>query len=102
MSKTRTKNHKKGNPCINHPNIFNTQECERCHEYFCPECFIEDWSVNFFQQFIGQKRDFVQKIYCKPCQKRVTRIRMIAYIGLLLLFGGPIMLWLITAVLFRI
>ncbi len=102
MAKTKEKQHRKGRGCVNHSNNFETKECERCHEYFCPDCYIEDWSVNFFQQFVGQKRNFVKKIYCKPCRNRVIRIRMIAYLGLLILFGGPVVLWLISAILFQI
>lgn len=101
MAKARSKKRKKGQACVNHPNNFETKECERCDNFFCEDCIVEDWSVNFFQQFIGQKRDFVQKIYCKPCYKRVVRIRMIAYVGLLVLFGGPVVLWIITNILFR-
>ena len=101
MTNKKSKKRNTGQACINHQNDFETKECERCHEHFCPKCFVEDWSVNFFQQFIGQKQDFVQKIYCKPCQRRVVRIRMIAYIGLLFLFGGPIVLWFISAIILR-
>ncbi|MFX1282067.1 MAG: hypothetical protein ACFFB5_00365 [Promethearchaeota archaeon] len=102
MTKKKEKQLRKGHMCVNHPNNFETKECERCNEYFCSDCYIEDWSVNFFQQFLGQKRDFIQKIYCKPCYNRVMRVRMIAYLGLLLLFGGPIVLWLLSSVLSRI
>ena len=102
MNKKKSKKKKTGQPCINHPDHFETKECERCNEYFCSECYVEDWSTNFFHQFIGQKRDFIQKFYCQPCRKRVVRIRVIAYLGLLLLFGGPIVLWLIQSILFRI
>lgn len=101
MAKKRSKTQKKGQSCVNHPNRFETKECERCDDFFCEDCIIEDWSVNFFQQFIGQKRDFVKKTYCKPCYNRVVRIRMIAYVGLLVLFGGPIVLWLISNFFFR-
>ncbi|MFX1517768.1 MAG: hypothetical protein ACFFC6_15805 [Promethearchaeota archaeon] len=101
MTTQRSTKRKKGQACVNHPNRFETKECERCNEFFCEECIIEDWSVNFFQQFIGQKRDFIQKTYCKPCYRRVAQIRMIAYIGLLVLFGGPIALWFISNVFFR-
>ncbi|MFW9905909.1 MAG: hypothetical protein ACFFFH_16425 [Candidatus Thorarchaeota archaeon] len=101
MSKKRSKKEKKGQACVNHPNTFETKECERCKNYFCEECIIEDWSVNFFHQFLGQKRNFVHKTYCKPCYKRVVLIRMIAYAGLLALFGGPVVLWILINIFFR-
>ena len=88
--KTRKIGKKQGPPCVNHPDNCNTQECERCKKFFCSECIVEDWHENFFSQFIGQKRDFIQKIYCKPCEKRVRRIRVIASVGILFLFGLPI------------
>jgi hypothetical protein len=96
-SKTR-KIAKKGQPCVNHPNNLKTEECERCHRFFCEECYVEEWHETFFQQFIGQKREIVKNIYCKPCRKRVVRIRMIAYIGILLLFFLPIILWLSVSI----
>ena len=98
MTKKKSKNLKTGEVCINHPDNYETKECERCHEFFCADCITEDWSTNFFQQFIGQKRDFIQKIYCHPCRTRVVRIRVLAYLMLLLLFAGPIVLWLISSI----
>ena len=86
---------KSGKPCINHSKNYDTTECERCHEYFCTECIVEDWHESFFSQFLGQKREFVKKDYCIPCQKRVVRIRLLSYIGLLALFGIPVILWLL-------
>ena len=88
---------KQGPVCTNHSTRFDTEECDRCHKFFCADCSVEDWHENFFSQFIGQKRDFIKKNYCKPCQKRVVRIRLAAYIGLLLMFGLPILLWLLIS-----
>lgn len=88
---------KAGEPCINHSDNFNTEECERCHKFFCSECIIEDWHESFLTQFIGQKREFNRKKYCFSCQKRVVRVRLIGYIGLLLLFGLPIVLWFLSS-----
>ncbi|MHA2306020.1 MAG: hypothetical protein ACXACU_11570 [Candidatus Hodarchaeales archaeon] len=95
MSTKRKKGKEKGYPCVNHPKNYDTEECERCQRFFCAECYIEDWQENFLHQFIGQKRDFIQKIYCIPCQKRVGRVRMIAYLGLLAIFVTPFAIWLI-------
>ncbi|UCE13090.1 MAG: hypothetical protein JSV04_12970 [Candidatus Heimdallarchaeota archaeon] len=93
MPKKKRKESKQGPACVNHEDRFDTEECERCHEFYCPNCYVEDWHENFLQQFVGQKRDFIQRIYCTSCQKRVVRVRLIAYIGLLLLFGTPFVLW---------
>ncbi len=89
---------KKGSVCVNHSGSYDTKECERCHKFFCTDCIVEDWHENFFSQFIGQKRDFIQKYYCKPCQTRVVRIRLAGYIGLLLMFGLPVVLWVLLSV----
>ncbi|MHA2225574.1 MAG: hypothetical protein ACXAC8_10250 [Candidatus Hodarchaeales archaeon] len=97
MAKKKRTKQKKELSCVNHPDRFETAECERCHQHYCSECYVEDWSVNFFQQFIGQKRNFVQKVYCEPCQKRVVRVRMVAYLGLLVLFGAPFVVMLLMA-----
>lgn len=98
MSQRKHRSSKKDLACINHPANLDTKECERCHNYFCSECYIEDWHETFFQQFVGQKREMVKKIYCVPCQKRVIRVRMIAYIGLLVLFLSPVLLWALIAI----
>ncbi|MHA2176260.1 MAG: hypothetical protein ACXACP_01285 [Candidatus Hodarchaeales archaeon] len=95
--KTRKIGKKQGPACANHPNNHNTEECERCKKFFCSDCIVEDWHENFFSQFIGQKRKYIQKIYCKPCEKRVVRIRLLANFGLLILFGLPIVLWLLIS-----
>ena len=42
MTMKRSKKRKKGQACINHPNIFETKECERCDEFFCDDCIVED------------------------------------------------------------
>ena len=89
------KKRKKGFACTNHQNNYETKQCERCDQYFCEECYVEDWHENFLHQFIGQKRDFVKRIYCLPCQKRVVRVRLIAYLGILLVFAIPFVLWFI-------
>ena len=86
---------KSGKPCVNHKTRYDTVECERCHEFFCPDCVVEDWSENFLLQFVGRKRDFIKKDYCILCEKRVVRVRLFGYIALLLLFGLPILLWLL-------
>jgi hypothetical protein len=91
--KKRKLSKKRGSACVNHPNNFETKKCERCHQFFCSECFIEDWHENFLSQFVGQKRDFIKKIYCIPCQKRVVRVRLLAYSGLLVLFVLPFVIW---------
>ena len=88
---------KPGKPCVNHNSNYTTVECERCHKYFCSECTVEDWHESFFSQFVGQKRSFSKKDYCIPCQKRVVRVRLFGYIGLLSLFGLPIVLWLMLS-----
>ena len=94
MSQKKQKRLKKRGPaCINHPANFETKKCERCKQYFCSECFVEDWHKNFLSQFVGQKRDFIKKIYCIPCQKRVVRVRLLAYSGLLILFVLPFVIW---------
>ena len=98
MSKRKDKKKEIGPACVNHPDNYNAKECERCRKYFCSECYIEDWQENFLHQFVGQKRDFIKKIYCKPCQKRVARVRMIAYIGLLGLFGTPFVIYMILSI----
>lgn len=97
MTKLKRIKTKKSHPCINHPNINETKECERCHQYFCSNCYLEDWHETFFGQFLARKREVVKTIYCKPCQKRVVRIRMIAYLGLLTLFTLPIVIWVLMA-----
>ncbi|MFX0084731.1 MAG: hypothetical protein ACFFAU_03580 [Candidatus Hodarchaeota archaeon] len=98
MSKMKDKKKEKGSSCVNHPDNYDTEECERCRKFFCSECYIEDWQENFLHQFIGQKRDFIKKIYCEPCQKRVRRVRMIAYLGLLGLFVTPFVIWFILSI----
>ena len=95
MSHKKGRKKEKGVACVNHPDNYDTKECERCDKFFCSECYVEDWQENFLHQFIGQKRDFIKKIYCNPCQKRVLRVRVIAYLGLLALIGGPFFLWFI-------
>jgi hypothetical protein len=95
--KSRRISRKQGPVCTNHKNRFDTKECERCHKFFCSDCIIEDWHENFFSQFIGQKRDFIKKNYCHPCQKRVVRIRLAGYIGLLIMFGLPVVLWMLIS-----
>ena len=97
MSTKRKKRKEKGQPCINHPNNYDTEECDRCQQFFCSECYVEDWQENFLQQFIGQKRNFQKKFYCYSCQRRVNRVHMIAYLGLLALFVTPILIWLILS-----
>ncbi|MHA1995002.1 MAG: hypothetical protein ACW97Z_10710 [Candidatus Hodarchaeales archaeon] len=82
--KDRRISRKQGPVCANHTDRFDTKECDRCHKFFCTE-------------FIGKKRDFIKKIYCHPCQKRVVRIRMAGYIGLLLMFGLPVVLWVLIS-----
>jgi len=94
----RTIKRTKGISCVNHPDNIETQECERCHKYFCQECLIEDWSENFYQQFLGKKRQFTSKIYCRPCQKRVNRARVITSIILLTLLISPLLLWALVAI----
>ncbi|MHA2138200.1 MAG: hypothetical protein ACXABU_08435 [Candidatus Hodarchaeales archaeon] len=95
--KDRRISRKQGPVCANHTDRFDTKECDRCHKFFCTDCNVEDWHENFFSQFIGKKRDFIKKIYCHPCQKRVVRIRMAGYIGLLLMFGLPVVLWVLIS-----
>ena len=91
--KTRKSSKKRGLACVNHSANLVTKECERCHKFFCSECYIEDWHESFLTQFVGQKRDFIKKIYCKPCQKRVVRVRLIGYSGLLIIFILPFVIW---------
>jgi hypothetical protein len=98
MTKFKRKISKKGTPCVNHPKNLVTQECERCHQYFCSECYVEDWHETFFHQFLAQKREVVKTIYCIPCQKRVVRVRMIAYIGFLSILLLPIIIVVIMAI----
>ena len=95
--KQRKISKKAGQSCVNHNDNFITEECERCHKFFCSDCIVEDWHESFFTQFVGQKRAFTKKNYCIPCQKRVVRVRLIGYSGLLLLFGLPIVLWLLIS-----
>jgi hypothetical protein len=95
--KSRKISKKPGVSCANHSDNYITVECERCHEFFCSECMVEDWHENFFTQFIGQKRNFSKKDYCIPCEKRVVRVRLLSYFGLLSLFGLPIVLWLLLS-----
>ena len=94
----RTIKRTKGIPCVNHPDNIETQQCERCHKYFCQDCLIEDWNENFYQQFLGKKRQFTSKTYCKACQKRVIRARLITSIILLALFMSPLILWALIAI----
>ncbi|MHA1972339.1 MAG: hypothetical protein ACTSW1_05065 [Candidatus Hodarchaeales archaeon] len=95
MRKIKRKAVKKGKPCFNHPNNFETEECERCHKFFCSECYVEDWNENFYQQFLGKKREFIKRIYCKSCHRRIIRIRIIAAAGVLALFLIPFIIWVI-------
>jgi hypothetical protein len=91
--KTRKISKKRGVACTNHSDNFETKECERCKKFFCSDCYVEDWHESFLSQFVGQKREFVKKIYCKPCQKRVVRVRLIGYGGLLLILVLPFVIW---------
>lgn len=97
MSTKRKKKKEKGHSCVNHRDNYETKECDRCQQFFCSECYTEEWQENFLHQFIGQKRDFIMKIYCIPCQRRVNRVHMIAYLGLLALFVIPFTIWLILS-----
>ena len=91
--KARKISKKRGVACTNHSDNFMTKECERCKKFFCSDCYVEDWHESFLSQFVGQKREFIQKIYCKPCQKRVVRVRLIGYSGLLLILVLPLVIW---------
>ncbi len=100
MSTKKPKRKEQSQPCSNHPSNADTEECERCHKFFCAECYIEDWHENFLYQFVGKKREFVKRVYCSPCQKRVQRMRLIAYLGLFILLVGPFILWFILNIFF--
>ncbi|MFX0170776.1 MAG: hypothetical protein ACFE9L_02540 [Candidatus Hodarchaeota archaeon] len=97
MVKEKRRISRKEPPCVNHPNNYGTKECKRCNQYFCSECYIEDWHETFFHQFLAQKREVIKTVYCKPCQRRVVRVRMIGYIGFLIILTLPLIITVIIA-----
>ncbi|MHA2271075.1 MAG: hypothetical protein ACXACI_04375 [Candidatus Hodarchaeales archaeon] len=80
---------KKGKPvpraCINHPEVSGIRRCERCGSWACRDCIEEVWHQTFLRSFIAEKRRFEKELLCPDCSRRISRIRVAAYLFVLIL-----------------
>jgi hypothetical protein len=71
--------------CKNHPEVSGIQRCERCGAWVCRDCIEEVWHQTFLRSFVAEKRRFEKEMLCQDCARRISRLRLAAYIFVLIL-----------------